>query len=233
MLARRRVADAVRARRVPTRATTMRDARRSPPGRRAGGGGGRARLGRHRHPGRDLPRHRPGQERELHLAERTAARTATSRRRLGRPVRLANDANCFALSEATDGAAARARASCSASIVGTGTGGGVVVDGRVLTGAERHRRRMGPQPAALAGGRETAGPPVLLRPARAASRLFLSGPGPEPRPPRADGRGPGPPRTSPRAPRAGDAACEDVAARATRRAWRARWPRSSTSSIPT
>jgi fructokinase len=55
-------------------------------------------------------------------------------RRLGRPVRFANDANCFALSEATDGAAAGA-AVVFGVIIGTGCGGAVVVDGRVLTGA--------------------------------------------------------------------------------------------------
>jgi fructokinase len=54
-------------------------------------------------------------------------------RALGRPVRLANDANCFALSEATDGAAASA-AVVFGVIVGTGTGGGVVVNRRVLVG---------------------------------------------------------------------------------------------------
>ena len=52
---------------------------------------------------------------------------------LERPVRLANDANCFALSEATDGAAAGAHVVFGV-IVGTGTGGGVIVDGRVLVG---------------------------------------------------------------------------------------------------
>jgi fructokinase len=53
---------------------------------------------------------------------------------LGRPVRLANDANCFALSEAADGAAARAGVVFGA-ILGTGCGGGVVVDGRLVEGA--------------------------------------------------------------------------------------------------
>jgi fructokinase len=52
---------------------------------------------------------------------------------LDRPVRLANDANCFALSEATDGAAAGARIVFGV-IIGTGCGGGVVVNGRVLDG---------------------------------------------------------------------------------------------------
>ena len=53
--------------------------------------------------------------------------------RLGHPVRLANDANCFALSEATDGAAAGA-ATAFGIIVGTGCGGGLVVGGRLIDG---------------------------------------------------------------------------------------------------
>lgn len=53
--------------------------------------------------------------------------------RLGRPVRLANDANCLALSEATDGAAAGAKAAF-AIIIGTGCGGGLVVDGALVEG---------------------------------------------------------------------------------------------------
>src|SRR5688572_28168484 len=55
-------------------------------------------------------------------------------RALGRPVRLANDANCFALSEATDGAAAGA-AVVFGVILGTGTGGGLIVNGSVVVGA--------------------------------------------------------------------------------------------------
>jgi len=53
---------------------------------------------------------------------------------LGRPVRIANDANCFALSEAVDGAAAGAGAVFGV-ILGTGCGGGVVVDGKIVNGA--------------------------------------------------------------------------------------------------
>jgi len=53
---------------------------------------------------------------------------------LQRPLRLANDANCFALSEATDGAAAGASVVFGV-IVGTGTGAGIVVHGKVLAGA--------------------------------------------------------------------------------------------------
>ena len=54
-------------------------------------------------------------------------------RALGRPVRMENDANCFALSEASDGAAAGADVVFGA-ILGTGCGGGVVVRGRTLEG---------------------------------------------------------------------------------------------------
>lgn len=52
---------------------------------------------------------------------------------LGRPVRMENDANCFALSEAVDGAARNA-AIMFGVIIGTGTGGGIVINKRVLTG---------------------------------------------------------------------------------------------------
>jgi fructokinase len=52
---------------------------------------------------------------------------------LGREVRLENDANCFALSEASDGAAA-GRGCVFGAILGTGTGGGVVLNGRILRG---------------------------------------------------------------------------------------------------
>jgi len=61
--------------------------------------------------------------------------------RLGRPVRVGNDANCFALSEATDGAASPAalgveRPTVFGVILGTGTGGGVVVRGELLVGPD-------------------------------------------------------------------------------------------------
>lgn len=52
---------------------------------------------------------------------------------LGRPVRLSNDANCLAVSEATDGAGAGARV-VFAVILGTGCGGGVATDGRLVEG---------------------------------------------------------------------------------------------------
>ena len=53
--------------------------------------------------------------------------------RLGRPVRMANDANCMALSEATDGAGRGAR-SVFGVILGTGCGGGLVLDGKLIEG---------------------------------------------------------------------------------------------------
>ncbi len=61
---------------------------------------------------------------------------------IGRPVRVDNDANCFVLSEATDGAAARPAGGGGGGIdvvfgatLGTGVGGGIVIDGRVHGGA--------------------------------------------------------------------------------------------------
>lgn len=53
---------------------------------------------------------------------------------LQREIRLANDANCFALSEAVDGAGRGARCVFGV-ILGTGVGGGIVIDGKVLVGA--------------------------------------------------------------------------------------------------
>lgn len=55
-------------------------------------------------------------------------------RALGRDIRMANDANCLALSEAVDGAAAGSRVAFAV-ILGTGCGGGIVVDGRLVEGA--------------------------------------------------------------------------------------------------
>src|ERR1700761_3566545 len=55
---------------------------------------------------------------------------------LGRPVRVENDANCFALSEAVDGAGA-GNAVVFGVILGTGCGGGIVVNGKVIQGPHR------------------------------------------------------------------------------------------------
>ena len=65
--------------------------------------------------------------------------------RLGRPVRLSNDANCFALSEAVDGAGAGAGVVFGV-ILGTGVGGGLVVGRRVLEGAQRIAGEWGHNP---------------------------------------------------------------------------------------
>jgi fructokinase len=67
---------------------------------------------------------------------------------VGRAVRLANDANCFALSEAVDGAGEGARVVFGV-ILGTGVGGGIVVDGRVLEGANAIAGEWGHNPLPL------------------------------------------------------------------------------------
>ena len=90
-------------------------------------------------------------------------------RALDRPVRLANDANCFALSEATDGAAAGAGVVFGV-ILGTGTGGGVVVDGRVAVGANAIGGGVGTQRAAVARCRTSGRDRRATADAAAASR---------------------------------------------------------------
>lgn len=76
---------------------------------------------------------------------------------LGRQLRLANDADCLAVSEAADGAAA-GRASVFAVILGTGVGGGVVVDGRLLAGANAIAGEWGHNPLPWPRSSETPGP---------------------------------------------------------------------------
>ena len=68
-------------------------------------------------------------------------------RALGKRVRMANDANCFALSEAIDGSAAGATTVFGV-ILGTGVGGGLVVDGKVLPGAYANAGEWGHTPLA-------------------------------------------------------------------------------------
>ncbi len=77
--------------------------------------------------------------------------------RLGRPVRLANDADCLALSEASDGAAAGA-ATVFGVILGTGCGGGVVVHGELLRGANGIAGEWGHNPLPRPGADEHPGP---------------------------------------------------------------------------
>ncbi len=76
---------------------------------------------------------------------------------LGRPVRIANDADCFALSEATDGSAAGARVVFGV-ILGTGAGGGIVVDGRVVTGPNAIGGEWGHNPLPWPSSSEWPGP---------------------------------------------------------------------------
>jgi fructokinase len=76
---------------------------------------------------------------------------------LGQPIRMANDANCFALSEAVDGAAAGAR-SVFGIIIGTGCGGGIVIDGRVLEGARGIGGEWGHNPLPWSEADEHPGP---------------------------------------------------------------------------
>jgi len=64
---------------------------------------------------------------------------------LRRPLRIANDADCFALSEASDGAAAGA-ASVFGVILGTGVGGGIVINGQLLSGPNRIAGEWGHNP---------------------------------------------------------------------------------------
>ena len=95
-------------------------------------------------------------------------------RLLERPIRFANDANCFALSEATDGAAAGA-ATVFGVIVGTGCGGGIVIGGRVLVGANAIAGEWGHNPLPGAHDAESPGPPCYCG-RRGCIEQFLSGP---------------------------------------------------------
>ncbi|MEJ2654467.1 MAG: ROK family protein, partial [Acidihalobacter sp.] len=77
-------------------------------------------------------------------------------RRLERPVRMANDANCLALSEAVDGAGRDAEVVFGV-IIGTGTGGGIAIGRRVLTGANAIAGEWGHNPLPWAGSEEVHG----------------------------------------------------------------------------
>lgn len=78
-------------------------------------------------------------------------------RALNRPVRLANDANCFALSEAADGAGEGAGVVFGV-IIGTGCGGGLVVHGKLIEGASGIAGEWGHTPLPWAEADETPGP---------------------------------------------------------------------------
>ena len=94
---------------------------------------------------------------------------------LGRPVRLANDADCFALSEAADGAGAGAR-SLFGVILGTGTGGGLVWEGRLLAGPNAIAGEWGHNPLPWPADDERPGPPCYCG-LHGCIETFLSGPG--------------------------------------------------------
>jgi len=95
--------------------------------------------------------------------------------RLARVVRMANDANCFAVSEAADGAAAGAEVVFGV-ILGTGTGAGVVVRGEVITGANAIAGEWGHNPLPWPEADETPGPECYCG-RRGCIETFLSGPG--------------------------------------------------------
>jgi len=97
------------------------------------------------------------------------------RRVLPRPLRFANDANCFALSEAVDGAAAGAGAVFGV-IVGTGTGGGVVVHGRIWTGPNAIAGEFGHNPLPWPNLDEGPGPQCYCG-QTGCIETYLSGPG--------------------------------------------------------
>jgi fructokinase len=96
-------------------------------------------------------------------------------RALQRPVRLANDANCFAVSEATDGAGRGARVVFGV-ILGTGAGGGIVVDGRVLTGPNAIAGEWGHNPLPWPTDDERPGP-LCYCGKQGCIETFVSGPG--------------------------------------------------------
>jgi len=94
--------------------------------------------------------------------------------RLDRSVRLANDANCLALSEAADGAGAGAGV-VFAAILGTGVGGGLVVDGRLIQGVNLVGGEWGHNPLPGAHGSELPGP-VCYCGRTGCIEAYLSGP---------------------------------------------------------
>jgi fructokinase len=94
---------------------------------------------------------------------------------LGRELRISNDANCFALSEAVDGAAAGAEVVFGV-IIGTGTGAGIVVNGQVLTGPNRIAGEWGHNPLPWPQDDERPGPACYCG-RSGCIETFLSGPG--------------------------------------------------------
>jgi len=95
--------------------------------------------------------------------------------RTQRPVRISNDANCFALSEAQDGAGAHAQ-NVFAVILGTGVGGGVVLNGRLVSGCNLIAGEWGHNPLPWPQIAELPGPACYCG-RKGCIETFLSGPG--------------------------------------------------------
>lgn len=96
-------------------------------------------------------------------------------KRLGREIRISNDANCFALSEATDGAA-KGAAVVFGVIIGTGTGAGIVINGKVLAGPNAIAGEWGHNPLPWPNNNELPGP-LCYCGKSGCIETFLSGPG--------------------------------------------------------
>lgn len=94
---------------------------------------------------------------------------------LARPLRLSNDANCFTVSEAADGAGAGLRTVFGV-ILGTGVGGGIVLDGRLLTGANAIAGEWGHNPLPLPAGDDLPLPACYCG-RQGCIETYLSGPG--------------------------------------------------------
>ena len=94
---------------------------------------------------------------------------------LARPLRFANDANCFALSEAIDGAAAGGGVVFGV-ILGTGVGGGLVIERRPIAGANAIAGEWGHSPLPWPGDRERPGAPCYCG-KNGCLETFISGPG--------------------------------------------------------
>ena len=164
-----------RARRPRRATTTTRRCRRSPRSSRRSS----ARRGRRGTVGVGMPGHALPRDRLVKNANSTwlngRAFDRDLAKALGREVRCANDANCFALSEATDGR----RQGRTRGLRRDRRHGHRRRDRRGRPRAhrpERDRRRVGPQPAAVAGGRGAAGPACYCGKS-GCIETYLSGPG--------------------------------------------------------
>lgn len=96
-------------------------------------------------------------------------------RRLSRPIRIANDADCFALSEASDGAAQGAY-SVFGVILGTGVGGGIVIDRNLVRGKNAIAGEWGHNPLPWPTSEELSGPACYCG-KHGCIETYLSGPG--------------------------------------------------------